>query len=34
MMRRYKTAYMMLHTLSEQVQSEADKMVLSRHKVR
>ncbi|GMT18515.1 hypothetical protein PFISCL1PPCAC_9812, partial [Pristionchus fissidentatus] len=30
--RRYKTAYMMLHTLSEQVQSDADKSVLSKHK--
>ncbi|GMS87764.1 hypothetical protein PENTCL1PPCAC_9939 [Pristionchus entomophagus] len=30
--RRYKTAYMMLHTLSEQVQSDSDKTVLSRHK--
>ncbi|CAJ0941094.1 unnamed protein product, partial [Mesorhabditis belari] len=29
---RYQTAYMMLHTLSEQVNSEQDKMVLSRYK--
>ncbi|KAL4002740.1 Protein kinase domain family protein [Acanthocheilonema viteae] len=29
---RYQTAYMMLHTLSEQVSSEADKLVLSKYK--
>ncbi|MFH4977239.1 hypothetical protein AB6A40_003948 [Gnathostoma spinigerum] len=29
---RYQTAYMMLHTLSEQVSSEADKMILSKYK--
>lgn len=29
---RYQTAYMMLHTLSEQVHSEQDKIVLSRYK--
>uniref|UniRef100_A0A183D8D5 Non-specific serine/threonine protein kinase n=1 Tax=Gongylonema pulchrum TaxID=637853 RepID=A0A183D8D5_9BILA len=28
----YQTAYMMLHTLSEQVSSEADKMILSKYK--
>uniref|UniRef100_A0A0N5CBA4 non-specific serine/threonine protein kinase n=1 Tax=Strongyloides papillosus TaxID=174720 RepID=A0A0N5CBA4_STREA len=30
--RRYQTAYMMLHTLSEQTQNEQDKMVLSKYK--
>uniref|UniRef100_A0A1I7VTP5 Non-specific serine/threonine protein kinase n=1 Tax=Loa loa TaxID=7209 RepID=A0A1I7VTP5_LOALO len=29
---RYQTAYMMLHTLSEQVSNEADKLVLSKYK--
>ncbi|VIO91277.1 Uncharacterized protein BM_BM6939 [Brugia malayi] len=29
---RYQTAYMMLHTLSEQVSSEADKLILSKYK--
>ncbi|CAI4228994.1 unnamed protein product [Auanema sp. JU1783] len=29
---RYQTAYMMLHTLSEQVHSEQDKSILSRYK--
>ncbi|VDK59784.1 unnamed protein product [Anisakis simplex] len=29
---RYQTAYMMLHTLSEQVSSESDKMILSKYK--
>ena len=28
----YQTAYMMLHTLSEQVSSEQDKLVLARYK--
>uniref|UniRef100_A0A0N4ZY26 non-specific serine/threonine protein kinase n=1 Tax=Parastrongyloides trichosuri TaxID=131310 RepID=A0A0N4ZY26_PARTI len=30
--KRYQTAYMMLHTLSEQTQNEQDKMVLSKYK--
>ncbi|KAI6201389.1 Non-specific serine/threonine protein kinase [Aphelenchoides besseyi] len=30
--KRYKTAYMMLHTLSQQVQSEKDRTVLERYK--
>ncbi|VDN50683.1 unnamed protein product [Dracunculus medinensis] len=29
---RYQTAYMMFHTLSEQVSSEADKLILSKYK--
>lgn len=29
---RYQTAYMMLHTLSEQVHTEQDKAVLARYK--
>jgi len=30
--KRYQTAYMMLHTLSEQVQNEQDKSILSKYK--
>lgn len=29
---RYQAAYIMLHTLSEQVSSESDKMILSKYK--
>jgi serine/threonine-protein kinase ULK/ATG1 len=30
--KRYQTAYMMLHTLSEQVQNEQDKTILGKYK--
>lgn len=30
--KRYKTAYILLHTLSQQVQSEHDRTVLERYK--